>query len=123
MNELGPKHDTALFEVFLRLRPSETLVDRFLEVEEVENAHPSHVIIRPPANDSRRRFIDKYEFARVFTENTSQLEVFQATGLLSVIEGVIDTKNNHGKDGMLATLGVTGSGKVGLNITYNALFY
>ena len=52
--------------------------------------------------------MEKFGFTRVFEEQTSQLEVFEATGAKGLVEGVLD----EGRDGLLATLGVTGSGKV-----------
>ena len=46
----------------------------------------------------------------MFEEATTQLEIFEDTGAPALIEGVL----HSGRDGLLATLGVTGSGKVGL---------
>ena len=39
-------------------------------------------------------------------------EIFEGTGALKLIEGVLGTNERDGRDGLLATLGVTGSGKV-----------
>ena len=45
----------------------------------------------------------------MFEEDTTQLDIFTGTGVVALIEGVLE----DGRDGLLATLGVTGSGKVG----------
>lgn len=44
----------------------------------------------------------------VFEEESSQLDLFRGTGVIPLVEGVI----GEGRDGLVATLGVTGSGKV-----------
>jgi hypothetical protein len=49
----------------------------------------------------------------VFEEDAGQLELFRGTGAVSMIEGVLGARGHEGRDGVLATLGVTGSGKVG----------
>lgn len=56
--------------------------------------------------------MEKFAFTKVFQEEASQLDIFNGTGAISLVEGVL----GEGKDGLLATLGVTGSGKVGLDI-------
>ena len=124
-----------LFQVYLRLRPpplhiqSQTLYpqlpsstasaapERFLTVEPpsptsasasaAESGRPTHITIHPPS-DSRKRAVEKFGFTRVFEEQTAQLDVFEGTGARSLVEGVL----GEGRDGLLATLGVTGSGKV-----------
>lgn len=130
---------SSLFQVFLRLRPPLSLypqlpnisspsptaaaAERFLTVEppspasiaapsfEVESqqrgSHPTHITIHPPS-DSRKRAVEKFGFTRVFEEATTQLEVFEDIGAPGLVEGVL----HSGRDGLLATLGVTGSGKV-----------
>lgn len=102
-----------LFQVFLRLRPapaSTTNPDRFLLVEEPELSQaPTHITLNPP-ND-RRRAIEKFAFTRVFEEDASQLDLFQGTRVLPLVEGVLAPHGGDGTDGLLATLGVTGSGK------------
>lgn len=126
---------TPLFQVYLRLRPSTlpdnavaTLSDviqpeRFLTVEppsrpssssstsinansDLEN-HPTHITLHPP-RDSRKRAVEKFAFTRVFEEATTQRNVFDGTGVADLVESVL----SEGRDALLATLGVTGSGKV-----------
>jgi hypothetical protein len=103
----------SLFDVYLRLRPSATLGEgRFLDVEPNELSQwPKHITIRPPSNDHRKRAVEKFAFTRVFEEDASQLDIFQGTGVMSLLEGVLGSES-RGRDGLLATLGVTGSGKV-----------
>jgi hypothetical protein len=122
-----PSNQTSLFQVFLRLRPPITKEEaahahrgeRYLNVEPVEitkdsdvsepqNPHPTHITLQPP-NDSRKRAVEKFAFTRVFEESSKQLEVFENTGVPSLIKGVL----KEGRDGLVATLGVSGSGKVG----------
>jgi hypothetical protein len=106
------KSSNSLFEVYLRLRPSFTEAgERFLDVEEREG-YPKHITIKPPANDFRKRAIERFAFTRVFEEQASQLELFKDAGVLSLVEGVLGADGREGRDGLLATLGVTGSGKV-----------
>lgn len=111
------KATNSLFEVFLRLRPpvsatAET-AERFLDVEEdAEDEFPKHITIKPPANDHRKRAVERFAFTRVFKEHASQLDVFNDTGVLSLVEGALGIDGREGRDGLLATLGVTGSGKV-----------
>lgn len=118
------KSTSALFQVYLRLRPPPltnnlypTLptAERFLTVEETqengEDSAPTHITLNPP-NDNRRRAIEKFAFTKVFEEDASQLDVFHGTGVIPLIEGVLGSNGGDGRDGLLATLGVTGSGKV-----------
>jgi hypothetical protein len=118
------KSTSSLFEVYLRLRPPPTpnnlyptlpTADRFLTVEEPkgdgEDAAPTHITLNPP-NDNRRRAVEKFGFTKVFEEEASQLDIFQGTGVIPLVEGVLGTDGGQGRDGLLATLGVTGSGKV-----------
>jgi hypothetical protein len=110
-----------LFQVYLRLRPPPTNTlyptlntanDRFLTVEEtIEDEAPTHITLNPP-NDNRRRAVEKFAFTQVFEENASQLDLFQGTRVLPLVEGVLGPRGGDGRDGLLATLGVTGSGKV-----------
>ncbi|KAL4897267.1 P-loop containing nucleoside triphosphate hydrolase protein [Aspergillus ambiguus] len=109
---------SSLFQVYLRLRPpvsqsQDPQPERFLTVEgpesnghEIATATPTHVTLQPP-NDGRKRGIERFGFTQVFEESASQLNVFQETGLESLIRGVL----LEGRDGLVATLGVTGSGK------------
>lgn len=94
-------------------KPNES--DRFLNVEppeasqeETEIVPPgsTHVTLQPP-NDTRKRAIERFGFTKVFEEVASQLDVFHDTGMEPIIRGVL--KEN--RDGLVATLGVTGSGK------------
>lgn len=116
---------TSLFEVYLRLRPPMSQQDavrgeRFLTVEPPEcqenagdndaNSHvpvPTHITLHPP-NDNKKRAVEKFAFTKVFEETSSQMDIFQDTGMGSLIKGVL----LEGRDGLVATLGVTGSGKV-----------
>ncbi|TKA61795.1 hypothetical protein B0A55_11319 [Friedmanniomyces simplex] len=106
------KPTTALFDVYLRLRPSSaTDKERFLDVEHTQTA-PTHITIHPPANDHRKRAIERFAFTRVYEEHAGQREIFESTGVLPIVEGVLGGYGREGRDGLVATLGVTGSGKV-----------
>ena len=112
MDHHPPRPTTALFDVYLRLRPSSAVDrERFLDVEPSPDA-PTHITIQPPADDRRRRAVEKFAFTRVFEEDAGQRELFESTGIIPLIEGVLGGKGREGRDGLLATLGVTGSGKV-----------
>ncbi len=81
---------------------------------------PTHITLNPP-NDNRRRAVEKFAFTKVFEEDASQLDVFHGTGILPLVEGVLgggieQGQSGEGRDGLLATLGVTGSGKVCLGM-------
>lgn len=103
------KPNTNLFDVYLRLRPSSaTDRERFLDVEASPTHTPTHITIKPPTNDNRKRAVEKFAFTQVFEEHAGQREIFEKTGALGLIEGVL----GEGRDGLVATLGVTGSGKV-----------
>lgn len=118
---MPPKQpQTSLFQVYLRLRPpmapKPNESDRFLNVElpdvsqeetEIVSLGPTHITLQPP-NDTRRRAVERFGFTKVFEETASQLDVFHDTGMEPIIRGVL--KEN--RDGLVATLGVTGSGKV-----------
>ncbi|RMY95187.1 hypothetical protein D0861_00868 [Hortaea werneckii] len=109
------KPSAALFDVYLRLRPSASAAgkERFLDVEETRHAHqlPTHITIKPPADDKRKRAIERFGFTRVFEERCGQRELLENIGILSILEGVLGQPGREGRDGLLATLGVTGSGK------------
>ncbi|CAH0039468.1 unnamed protein product [Clonostachys rhizophaga] len=111
-----------LFEVYLRLRPppsNGTATERILTVETREGEHDeqgddinlgtSHIVLNPPTD--RRRAIEKFAFTRVFEEDASQLDVFHRADILPMVEGVLAPNGGEGTDAMVATLGVTGSGK------------
>jgi hypothetical protein len=76
---------------------------------------PTHVTIKPPVDDKRKRAVERFGFTRVFEEDAGQLDLFSGTGAVSMIEGVLGARGREGRDGLLATLGVTGSGKVCLD--------
>lgn len=116
----------SLFQVYLRLRPPPSPLvqltpqslypslpppERYLTVEpsvqDVQDSLPTHITIHPPS-DSRKRAVEKFAFTRVFQEEAAQLDIFRGTGVIPLVEGVL----GEGRDGLLATLGVTGSGKV-----------
>lgn len=106
-----------LFQVYLRLRPPQAgaaTAERFLTVEapptEAPSAAPTHITLNPP-ND-RRRAVEKFAFTQVFTEDATQLDVFHCTNVVPLVEGVLAPHGGDGTDALLATLGVSGSGKV-----------
>lgn len=105
------KPSSSLFDVYLRLRPSFNAgADRFLDVEKCDDFFPKHITVQPPS-DNRKRAVEKFAFTRVFEEDAAQLEIFKGTGVLPLIDGVLGADGREGRDGLLATLGVTGSGK------------
>ncbi|KAL4992572.1 P-loop containing nucleoside triphosphate hydrolase protein [Aspergillus falconensis] len=112
---------SSLFQVYLRLRPPISQRDgqpeRCLTVEKADASHstidgssstsaPTHITLQPPS-DARKRGVERFGFTQVFDEWASQLSVFEDTGLQSLIKGVLLEQ----RDGLVATLGVTGSGK------------
>jgi hypothetical protein len=103
-----------LFEVYLRLRPpppGAAQAERILNVEDAEDSsHASHITLNPPTD--RRRAIEKFAFTHVFEEEASQLDVFHCTQVAPLVEGVLAPQGGEGTDAVVATLGVTGSGKV-----------
>ncbi|KAF4976875.1 hypothetical protein FZEAL_6517 [Fusarium zealandicum] len=103
-----------LFEVYLRLRPppshGSSSTDRILDVEPAEKeSHPTHITLNPPTD--RRRAIEKFGFTQVFDEDATQLDVFHCTQIVPFVEGVLAPQGGEGTDAVVATLGVTGSGK------------
>ncbi|KAL8674176.1 MAG: hypothetical protein Q9168_001427 [Polycauliona sp. 1 TL-2023] len=115
----------SLFQVYLRLRPPPSPLvqltpqslypslpppERYLTVEpplqDAGDSLPTHITIHPPS-DSRKRAVEKFAFTKVFQEEAAQLDIFRGTGVIPLVEGVL----GEGRDGLLATLGVTGSGK------------
>ena len=131
---------SSLFQVYLRLKPPTapsvsstqgTIVypslrptERYLTVEEPigsDYANPTHITVTPP-RDSRKRAIEKFAFTKVFQEDAGQLDIFKGTGILPLIEGVLGASARHGRDGLLATIGVTGSGKVCCFLSPTRLF-
>lgn len=124
------KPQSALFQVYLRLRPapaagqlfsSTSNPDRFITVEAAEQDElPTHITLNPPNDNHRRRAVEKFAFTKVFEENSNQLDIFQGTGVLPLVEGVLGPHGGEGRDGLVATLGVTGSGKVSLLISHES---
>ncbi|KAK3905993.1 P-loop containing nucleoside triphosphate hydrolase protein [Staphylotrichum tortipilum] len=106
---------TNLFQVYLRLRPPQNEAaassEPFLAVEEPDDdiTTPRHITLNPP-ND-RRRAIEKFAFTQVFEEDATQLDIFHCTGVANLVKGVLAPCGGDGTDALLATLGVTGSGK------------
>ncbi|KAG6355738.1 hypothetical protein INS49_003703 [Diaporthe citri] len=105
-----------LFQVYLRLRPPQAgaaTTERFLTVEppstDTPSTAPTHITLNPP-ND-RRRAVEKFAFTQVFTEDATQLDVFHCTNVVPLVEGVLAPHGGDGTDALLATLGVSGSGK------------
>lgn len=124
--ETTTKPFSNLFQVYLRLKPpitsqSSSLYpelpgpDPYITIEEPNSiegeTQPTHIIVTPPA-DSKRRAVEKFSFTKVFDEGADQLDIFNGTDIRSLIEGVLGPDGKLGRDGLLATLGVTGSGKV-----------
>lgn len=117
---LPPSHN--LFQVYLRLRPPPAGTDggsdeRMLSVEPPDDeanaaAPPTHITLNPPTD--RRRAVEKFAFTRVFDEDATQLDVFRCAGIAALAEGVLAPQGGGGTDAVVATLGVTGSGKASL---------
>ena len=104
---------TSLFDVYLRLRPPHPQAsESFVDLDEQQDGCYTHITVRPPTADNRKRAVEKFGFTRVFEEETSQLDIFNGVSLLPQLEGVLAPGGKAGRDGLLATLGVTGSGKV-----------
>lgn len=120
----------SLFQVYLRLRP--TLPNPTSKPGEAEpwliveppsprissegitaNAAPTHITLQPP-NDSRKRAVEKFGFTQIFQEEATQLDIFESSGTVQLVKNIL----SGGRDGLVATLGVTGSGKV--NTEYNS---
>ncbi|KAL9609875.1 MAG: hypothetical protein Q9167_005393 [Letrouitia subvulpina] len=129
MESTSKSSSAPLFQVYLRLRPPPSPLvqltpqslypllpppERYLTVEEPasESDHglPTHITIHPPT-DSRKRAVEKFAFTKVFEEEAVQLDIFKGAAVESLVEGIL----RDSKDGLLATLGVTGSGKVETN--------
>ncbi len=127
---------SSAFQVYLRLRPPPSPLvqltqqslyptlpspERWLTVEAPSSPKlsdeepalaehgpiPTHITLNPPS-DSRKRAVEKFAFTRVFEEQAEQIDIFKGTGIIQVVDGVLGER----RDGLVATLGVTGSGKV-----------
>lgn len=126
MDSAAKPSSASLFQVYLRLRPPPSPLvqltpqslypslpppERYLTVEpplqDAQDDLPTHITIHPPT-DSRKRAVEKFAFTKVFQEDASQSDIFKGTGVIPLVAGVL----GEGRDGLLATLGVTGSGKV-----------
>ena len=126
MDSQSKPASTSLFQVYLRLRPPPSPLvqlthqslyptlpppERFLTVEppsqDAQDATPTHITIHP-RSDSRKRAVEKFAFTKVFEEEAVQFDIFKGIGIVQLVEGVV----GEARDGLLATLGVTGSGKV-----------
>lgn len=106
-----------LFHVYLRLRPPPAglpVGDRFISVEPPTADAPSHAptCITLTSPKDRRRAVEKFTFTRVFDQDATQLDVFHCTNIASLVQGLLAPHGGNGTDALLATLGVTGSGKV-----------
>lgn len=118
---------TSLFQVYLRLRPTmhqtagKQAVEPWLITEDAlpkvqegqddtQRTYATHVTLQPP-HESRKRAIERFGFTKVFPEQSSQLDLFEEIGAVENIQNVL----KNGRDGLIATLGVTGSGKVRKN--------
>lgn len=121
---------TSLFQVYLRLRPTmhqnqgKTATEPWLitdqpspkiqdSQDEVQRTYPTHITLQPP-HESRKRAIERFGFTKVFPEEASQLDVFEEISAIENIQNVL----NNGRDGLIATLGVTGSGKVRMLVAW-----
>lgn len=119
---------TSLFQVYLRLRPTmhqnqnKATSEPWLitdqpspkiqeSQDEIQRSYPTHITLQPP-HESRKRAIERFGFTKVFPEEASQLDVFEEISAIENIQNVL----KNGRDGLIATLGVTGSGKVRLSI-------
>jgi len=115
---------TSLFQVYLRLRPPidnghpNSNYEQWLIVEPPSTASAedpgfavssaSRYITLQPPNDSRKRAVERFSFTKVFQQEATQLDIFEETGTVETLQNLL----REGRDGLVATLGVTGSGKV-----------
>ncbi len=121
-----------LFQVYLRLRPTlpnpttkPNEAGPWLIVEppsptissegNTTSETPTHITLQPP-NDSRKRAVEKFGFTQVFQEEATQLDIFESTGTVQLVKNIL----SGGRDGLIATLGVTGSGKVNMKSSSSA---
>ncbi|KAK6509885.1 hypothetical protein TWF481_004612 [Arthrobotrys musiformis] len=111
------------FQVYLRLRPPyhqstprKSHSEPFLTIlppvptasdqdQDTESGTKTQVTIHPPSHH-RSQKIETFSFTEVFEETCGQVEVFGR-----IVAPILDGVLKDGRDGMLATLGVTGSGK------------
>ncbi|KAI9716056.1 MAG: hypothetical protein M1828_000467 [Chrysothrix sp. TS-e1954] len=110
--ESSKQGSSAVFEVYLRLRPHSSIgAEQFIHIDEPHASSRTSITIKPPENDHRKRPVEKFCFTRVFDQQASQIDVFNETNIIPLVEGVLAPDGRTGRDGLLATLGVTGSGK------------
>jgi len=92
-------------QVYCRLRPMQSPAD----VSCMRVTSDTTIVITPPESAANFRTITNKEiqttFSRVFMSDVTQREIFK-TVALPLIENLI-----HGRNGLLFTYGVTGSGK------------
>lgn len=91
-------------QVYCRLRPMQSSTD----VPCMKPTSSTTLVITPPESAVNFRTINKEiqtTFSRIFTPNVTQKEIFK-TAALPLVESLI-----QGRNGLLFTYGVTGSGK------------
>ncbi|CAG2179699.1 unnamed protein product, partial [Oppiella nova] len=86
-------------QVFCRLRP----LSNYADVVAVHRVATNNTLLRLSPPDKRNELF--YKFKQVFSENTSQKEIFADIALPLVSDLV------NGKNGLLFTYGITSSGK------------
>lgn len=91
-----------LFQVFLRLRPPHSSSQGVQFLSTIPGQ--SHVYVTPPEKN-RFRVIEKFSFTEIFGPESTQRDIFEGT-VLPLLQDTV-----KGRDTLLATLGVTGSGK------------
>lgn len=104
----APVRTEALFKVYLRLRPPSKQSGADPCFLSTIPSQPTSLYVTPPADPTGRnrfRSIEHFSFTEILDESTSQRDVFDKMVLPLLRDSAL------GKDGLLATLGVTGSGK------------
>lgn len=107
MEEQPQKSSSHLFDVYLRLRPATASTVGEAPFLKYTPGEP-HIHCIPQASFPQRKRskgIEKFSFTHIFDESSTQRDVFTEVTVPLLAETV------KGRDGMLATLGVTGSGK------------
>ncbi|KAF8437386.1 P-loop containing nucleoside triphosphate hydrolase protein [Kalaharituber pfeilii] len=82
--------------------------------ENLNESNTSQPAVPQVPTSRSSRTIEKFSFAEIFPEASTQLEVFERTVLpllVDLVKGGNGPDGRTGKDGLLATLGITGSGK------------
>lgn len=92
-------------QVYCRIRPMQSLTNMSC----MRPTSSTTIVVTPPESATNFRTINKeireYTFSRVFTSDVAQKEIFK-TVALPLVENLI-----QGRNGLLFTYGVTGSGK------------